>query len=905
MPFDRWLDLIPLRLRALFRGADVDRELDEELRYHVDRQTELNIAQGMTPDAARTAALRAIGGLESRKEELREQRATLVVEHVLRDVRYAVRVLRRSPIFAVAAVGVLALGIGANAAMFALIDTVVLRRLPVARPDQIAEIRVDGYRHDFGIGDGFNAEMTNPLWELIRTHQHGFSGMFAWANMGLLAGDGADRQSANGLWVSGDYFPVLGVVPVRGRLLDASDDRPGCGAGPVVVSHAFWQRYFGGRDSAVGATLTILDRRFTVVGVAPAAFTGLEVGRTFDVALPICSFALLGDGLERREYFWLTVMGRLRPQWTIAQSAEQMRTISPGLFEATVPSGYSSENTARYRAFRLTVLPAERGVSQLRANFAPALWLLLGLTALVLLITSANLATLMLARAVGREREFTVRVALGASRWRILSQAFIESLIVAALGAICALPVAVLSSRAMVGLLSTARNPVALTVHLDWRVAVFTSAVAALAAIVFGLVPAIRASRVHPAMAVSSTRGLTGDRHRSIAQRVLLVSQVAVSLVLAVAASFFVRSFQNLIGADTGFTQDRVMAVNVVDLQAAELPLEQRLAFQATLTDEIRAIPGVVAASSSTHTPLSGATWWHGFIASIPGADRTGTPWAYVDPGYFNTLQIPLVAGRGITPFDTASSKRVVVVNESFVREHLHGVPPIGTTLRTYAEPGYPELSYEIVGVVRDTTYADLREGKRSIAFSPLAQDPALRPWAPVLVRTSGPPSMVTQAIKERVTRLNRGVFIGFTELRVQLAERLVGERMLAWLSGGFGVLAMMLASFGLYGIVAYLAGGRRNEIGIRLSLGSSRLQIIRLVMGDSMRLVILGLMIGLPIAIALMRTASALLFGLSATDVGPLAAAVVFLAMAAGIAALVPAWRASRLDPSSALRAE
>jgi predicted lysophospholipase L1 biosynthesis ABC-type transport system permease subunit len=244
-------------------------------------------------------------------------------------------------------------------------------------------------------------------------------------------------------------------------------------------------------------------------------------------------------------------------------------------------------------------------------------------------------------------------------------------------------------------------------------------------------------------------------------------------------------------------------------------------------------------------------------------------------------------------------------VNEAFVREHLSGRPAIGTTLRTFAEPDYPATSYEIVGVVRDTTYADLKEGKRSIAFAPLAQDPELRPWANVLVRTSGPPSTVTEAIKQRVTRLNAGILIGFTELRVQLAERLAGERMLAWLSGGFGILALAIASFGLYGIVAYLAGGRRNEIGIRLSLGSSRLQIIRLVIGDSLRLVLVGMAIGLPIAIALMRTASALLFRLSATDVQTLAEAVILLTLAAGLAALVPAWRASRLDPSSALRAE
>jgi predicted permease len=441
MRLERWRHVIPLRVRSLFRRQDVDRELDEELRYHVEQQIELNIEQGMSPTQARAAALRAMGGVETRKEECRDQRGLALLDNTLRDVRHAARLLLRSKLFTSVAISSLALGIGANAAIFQLIDLVQLRSLPVANPQELAEVRVNGVRN-FGVSDGFNSEITYPLWEQIRDHQQPFTGMFAWGRFQPLAGRGADARRVRALWASGEFFSVLGVAPERGRLLSASDDRRGCGAGPVVVSHAFWQRYFGGRESAIGSRLPILDQSFTVVGVTPASFTGLEVGRTFDVIVPVCSVALWGNATDQRHYWWLTVMGRLKPGWTLAGASDHMRTLSPSLIDATVPLGYSAESTARYRAFRLGALPAGRGVSWLRLDYGTSLWLLLGMTGLVLLITCGNLATLMLARASARQREVTLRVAIGASRQRIISQLLIESLVVGAIGAAFSVPVA-------------------------------------------------------------------------------------------------------------------------------------------------------------------------------------------------------------------------------------------------------------------------------------------------------------------------------------------------------------------------------------------------------------------------------------------------------------------------------
>jgi len=800
----------------------------------------------------------------------------------------------------------LALGIGANAAIFQLIDTVRLRSLPVPDPAGLVEVRAEGV-HGFGVSSNFNAEVTYPLWEQLRAHQVAFGSIFAWGDAQLMVGRADDARAARGLWVSGDLFRGLGITPERGRLIAADDDRRGCGAGPAVVSHAFWQVYLGGRDTAIGSTLTVLDRPFTIVGVTPPRFTGLEVGQSFDVALPVCSAALWSDGLDRRDLWWLTVMGRLKPDWTMARANEYVRALSAGLLDATVPSGYSAELTAQYRAFRFGVIPAGRGVSRLRGTYGTSLSVLFALTGLVLLMTCANLATLTLARASAREREIAVRVAIGASRSRVVSQMLIESLLVGVGGAALAIPVALASGRALVAFLDTPGNPIALNLTADWRLVSFVCATAVLTSILFGVLPALRVSFVDPIAAMrQSSRGLTVDRHRARFQRGLVAGQIAVSLVLIMAALLFVRSFRKLTSVDAGFQPEGTVAVWIADRQTDGLSIEQRVAFQQRLVDEIRSVPGVAAAAASTHIPISGDSWWHFFrIPNLGGDERQGSRFTYVSPGYFETLRIPIVSGRDFQQFDTANARRVIVVNQQFVRSHLRGHSPTGTTIRTVAEAGYPETTYEIVGVVGNTKYSDLREDMPPIAFVPMAQNPGLQPWAPVIVRSNGPLSGITSAIVQRVKMINPAAAVRFVELKAQIGERLAAERTTAWLAGAFGILAIVMVTVGLYGIIAYLAVSRRQEIGIRLSLGSTRTQIVMLVVRDSLWPLAAGVLIGLPLAAAAMRAASTLLFGLSPTDPPTMFGATALLAVAGALAAAVPAWRAARVDPGIALRCD
>jgi predicted permease len=916
MGFLRWLYVIPLRLRSLFRSTTVERELDDELRDHLECQIEANVARGMSPDDARQAALRALGNVAVHKDACRDRRRTALITHALRDVRYGVRVLGRSPVFTSVAILSLAFGIGANAAIFQLIDTIQLRSLAVTNPQELAEVRLDGPQA-FGNYDGVNARATLPQWELIRSQQSAFSSMFAWGDAYLVAGKGASARNARGLWVSGEFFATLGITPERGRLLGAADDRRGCGAESAVVSHAFWQSYLGASESAIGGPLTVLDRPVTVVGVVPASFTGLEVGQTFDIALPLCAAEAWNPQVGRPDHWWLTVMGRLEPDWTLVRAQEHLRSLSPGILEATVAPGYDAELAKGYRRLRYEVIAAGSGVSRLREMHGASLTLLFGLTGLVLLMTCGNLATLMLARSAAREREVAVRAALGASRGRLISQVSIESLLVAVAGAALAVPVAVLSARALVTLLQTATSPVTLHLSGDWRLIAFVGATAVITVVLFGLLPALRVSLVSPIVVLRlGSRGLTVDRHRARFQRLLVVAQIAVSLVLIFSALLFVRTFRNLAAVPTGFDPNGTFAVYFFDRASQELPAERKIAFQDQLTQEIRSIPGVVAAASSTHVPLSGGTWSHFFrITRDPAAKRKAGRFAYVGAGYFDTLRIPLRSGRVFTDRDTARSQRVMVVNESFVRSHLRGLPPIGATLRTLDEPGFPEVTYEIVGVVGDTKYGDLRdencwcdnphETMAPMSYVPIAQNPSPYAWASVLVRSTLPMAAVAGTIAQRVERLNPAITLGPTDLATTIQERLLGERMVAWLAGAFAVLAMAIVIVGLYGIIAYLAGSRRTEIGIRLALGSTRGQIVSLVLRDNVWVMIAGLAIGLPLAVLTMRGARALLFGLSPTDVSTVLSATTVLAMAGVVAAGIPAWRAARIRLDEALRGE
>ena len=830
--------------------------------------------------------------------------STLVtLENLWRDLRFAARQLRLNPGFTLVAVLSLALGIGANTAIFQLLNVVRLRSLPIARPHELAQVSIEGGNRGYGVGMGVGTDLTHPQWEQIRAHQDAFSGIFAWGTANFQVGRGAQARRVNSIWVSGDMFSVLGVNPVRGRLFHASDDRRGCGPEGAVISYAFWQREFGGEDSAIGKALVINDKSYPIIGVTPPEFFGLEVGRAFEVALPVCT----RDGaLDARHHFWLTVMGRLKPGWTLAQAAEQMKGISPGIFEATIPPGYHASNDEVYRKFRLTALPAATGVSRLRENYEQSLWLLLAITGLVLLIACANLANLLLARASAREREIAVRLAIGASRARLIGQLLSESLLLSAAGAVVGAVLAERLSRGLVWFLTTERNPLQLDLSTDWRVLSFMTAVAILTCLLFGLAPAWRSSHTDPGAAMKAGgRGLTTRRGRFSLQRLLVVSQIAVTLVLLVGALLFVRSFRNLTTFDPGFRQDGILA-GYVDFSRLNVPKDRLNTFSQDLLERIRSIAQVESVSTATHRPLLGGSWNLG--VRVPGAEAEqegGSRFTWVSPGYFQTLQIPILAGRDFHTRDTATSAKVVVVNETFVRRFLPGTSPLGRLIRSLPEPGYPETVYEVVGVVKDTKYSDLRETIPPITFAPASQDPDPGSAPRVLIRSSAPPSAVATAVRQIVGGISPEITMELRVFRTQVEERLVRERLMAWLSGSFGALAALLAMIGLYGVISYMVVRRRNEIGIRLALGADRGRVVWMILGEAVVLLGIGLVLGAGLAVVASRAAQALLFGLKAGDPLTLASAVGALAAVALAATYLPARRAARLDPMAALREE
>lgn len=830
------------------------------------------------------------------------------VEYLLQDVRFAVRTLRKSWGFALTAILTLALGIGANTAIFQLVDAVRLRSLPVADPETLAGVRVNSGTHGFGITAGdYETMLSYPMWEQIRLHQQSFSGVFAWSQSTWISmGEGAQERRAQTLWTSGEMFSVLGVPPIRGRTFTEKDDTPNCGAPGAVISYAFWQSEFGGEDSAIGSLLTIEGHPTEVIGITPRSFFGLEVGSSFDIALPFCSLPAYAPAMmmtSRSDYFWVHVVGRLKPGTTLEQASSQLSAISPGLIEATMPTGYNATALNIYKSFQLATYPGGKGISWLRQRYDTSLWLLLGTTGLVLLIACANLANLMLVRASTREREMAVRLAIGATRWRLIRQLLSEGFVLAVSGAVFGIALAEIFSRSLVHFLSLGSNPIELGIGLEWRVLVFTGALTISTCIFVTLVPAFRSSRAEPGVVLKTgSRGTTAGRERFSFQRVLVASQIAVSVVLLVGALLFARSFWNLITLDPGF-RERGILVAYVDLKRLALPPERYVPFVRDLLTAVKTLPQVESSATSTHVPLNSLSSWN-LGVRVNGAEG-GSKFAWVSPDYFETLQIPLLIGRGFSERDTQTSPHVAVVNEAFIRKYLPGMSAIGKTVRTNAENGFPETEYEIVGIVKDTKYTDLREPPPPMVFAPADQFPDGGPWAVLLIRFSSPPSVVIPAVRDKISRVNPAIKAELHVFQTDIENTLGRERLMAVLSGFFGVLASLLAMVGLYGVMSYIVAMRKNEIGIRMALGASRGNVIGIVVGQTLKLLAVGVGAGLVLSLAAAKGANSLLYGLTANDPLTLFSAAGFLAVVALAASYIPAYRASRVDPMNALRYE
>jgi predicted permease len=608
------------------------------------------------------------------------------------------------------------------------------------------------------------------------------------------------------------------------------------------------------------------------------------------------------DSLQRRDYWWLNVMGRLKPGWTVDRALSYLGSMSPGIFEATVPTGYKASTLEEYRRFQLAAFPAGNGVSWLRRMYHQSLLLLLGMTGLVLLIACANLANLMLARSSTRELEIAVRLALGASRTRLIRQLLSESILLAAAGAALGIAVSAVLSRVIVRFQSTDYDQVKLDLSTDWRVIAFTAAVAVATCVVFGLAPAWRSSRIEAGAAMKAGgRGMTAGRERFSFQRILVVTQIAISLVLLVGAALFVRSFQNLANLDPGFRKNGIV-IAFMNLKRLNLAGDRYAPLKQELLEELKTIPEVEAAATTSHVPLDGSSWTLGVhVEGIEGSSK----FTWASPNYFQTMQIPLIAGRDFNSRDTATSQPVAIVNETFVRKYFAGADPIGKTIRTSAEPNYPETNYIIVGVTKDTKYMDLREPIPPASFAPALQHPNPGPFQSFLIRSPASPAAVMSSVRTRIGSAHPAIGIGFTVFEKQIQDSLRRERLMAALSGFFGVVAALLAMVGLYGVISYMVVKRRHEIGIRMALGARRYQVVRLVMREAGLATVIGVGIGLLVSLAATRSAATLLFGLTPNDPCTMAAAAVLLAGIAGMATWLPAVHASRVDPMSALRDE
>ncbi|HEX6059601.1 MAG TPA: ABC transporter permease [Gemmatimonadaceae bacterium] len=881
------------------RSARISRDIDREMEFHIAERADELRAAGLSEPQAMLEARRRFGNRGIQKERTRDADIVVWLDSLAADVRYALRALRRSPAFAAVAVASLALGIGANTAIFTLIDALVLRTLPVPHPDELVQVTLGGTD-----GSGY---FTNPLWEQLRDRQTGLAPVAAFGETDFDISEGGAARRVRGAWVSGEYFALFGVQPALGRVLAPADDVRGCP--PVaVLSHDFWRASYGGASDVVGRTIPLDGHRFEIVGVAAPGFRGPEVGWEAQVHVPICSKTLLsGEGaLDQRSAWWLRVMGRRAPGLGTPQVAARLAAIAPASYAATLPDEWPEEHRRQYLQGEFGAVPAASGMSALRERYGGALTTLMGAVGLVLLIACANVANLLLARGAAREREVAIRLAVGAARPRLVRQLLTESAILALLGAAAGLLVARWGTSGLVALIATEDVPVALDLAIDRTVLGFTAAVAALTATLFGLVPAWRATRVSPQTAMrAGGRGIAEGHRRFTIGRGLVVAQVALSLVLLVGAGLLVGSLRNLRTLDAGFRPDGVLLVRLDMSRVASADAYRGM--HRELLERVRAVPGIRSASASDLTPIGRSS--RNDVVLVEGFEPStmeeSLAWFNeVSDGYFATMDMRLLAGRDFDASDAPGAPRAAVISESVARRFFRDATPLGRQFRTQVGDGRSD-PYTVVGVVEEAKYRNLRETESGTIFLAASQDTTPGPSATLEIRADGDLAALGRDIQSVVAGVHPAITIETRTLARQVASSLRRERMLAVLSALFGGVALLLSMLGLYGVMAYAVARRRNEIGVRIALGADRGRVLRLVLGDAGRVVAAGVVIGVASAMALGTLVRSFLFGVEPTEPAVLALAVALLASVAIVAGLVPAVRAARMDPVAALREE
>ena len=881
--------IVPRRLRADWRL-----EWEAELRYReelladwdrLDWKTKLDLLR-RSLGAFRDAML-----LQPRRLE----------DEMFQDLRFGARMLLKHKVFTIVAALSLALGIGANTAIFSLIDAALLKSLPVKDPARLFFIAHAGER---GVSEANNF----PLFERIRDHSQSFSGVMAFnPNRWKVALNG-ETELVSGQVVTGDYFSVLGVNTMLGRALTIEDDKIPKGHPVAVISHAYWRRRFGQDPGVLGKSITINLTPFTIVGVTSPEFFGLQTGRSTEIFAPMAMHPLVGSGgsLSDRAFWWnLPIVGRLKPGVSIEQARAELEVLHR---QFLAESGMKPERQ-RDSFARVELAPAGTGMAELRKEFSSPLKALMVMVALALLIACANIANLLLSRATARRKEITIRLALGASRLRLVRQLFTESLLLAMLGGVLGLFLAAWGAQFLVSFIPAGAAPLTLHFNLDARILCFTAVISLLTGILFGLAPALRATNGDLNGALKdNTRSPGGRLARLGLGRALIVFQIALSLLLLIGAGLFVRSLQKLRQVETGFNGQNQVLLFSIDCYGTVYKGARLAALHQELLGRMSALPGVHSASLSTASPIVGVDGASRISLTESAQNRMNREDEEVGvnavgPKYFETMGISLVAGRDLLPEDSEQAPKVAVVSENMARHYFPDENPLGKHFSFGAAPQTER--YEIIGVVKEAKFGGLRQKNRLIVYLSNQQS-WTRPAINFALRAAGDPANLIAAVRHEIQSAGKDIPVTkLKTLAAQVDESLAKERLVAMLSGFFGLLALLLACIGVYGLLSNAVSRRTNEIGIRMALGARAGDVFRLVMRETMLLVLIGVALGLGAAASTTRLISSLLFGLTSTDPMTMVLAALSLTAVAAFAGYLPARRASRVEPLVALRHE
>jgi predicted permease len=922
-----WKAEIRARLQRLRLAPAREAAIVEELAQHVQDCYEELLASGATEAEAERQAWSELSGRELLERELRRvertsssepivlgtNRRTNMIADLWQDLRYGARMLAKQPGFTVIAVLTLALGIGANTAIFSLLDAVLLKSLPVQGPEKLV---LFGKGEDSGLNTGFPNKswdlFSYPFYQEVRQRQEVFTEVAAILNnlrspYGVvhIRGASGEAEKLTLQLVSGTYFSVLGVQASLGRTFTDADEQKAGGPPVAVVSYDWWQRRLGGDPAVVGATISARQTVYNIIGVAPKEFFGTTVGQMPDLWVPLAleeqSPSSLWSGIHNQEAQSLYLIARLKNGVPAEQAGAAVNLLFKQSLQERAGAQSSPERLQAIQRASIELTPVGRGLSILRREFSLSLRILMAAVGFVLLIACANVANLLLARAAARQREFAVRLAVGAGRTRLIRQLLTESVLLASLGGIAGVLLAWWGSRLLLLMASARAEALPLDVTPNARILGFTLLASLLSAVIFGTAPALRAARIEPNAALKGGKGAAQTTSQSPIGKALVVAQVALSLVLLVGAGLFVRTLINLQNVPTGFRQENVMLFQLYtfmlgyeDAQYAPLMRE--------IEEKVKAVPGVQAASFSTF--VFNQDQWTSRVFTDgpePPEGQRSVRQSLVGTDYFTTMGIPLIAGRSFGPHDTATSPKVAVISETMAARFF----PNGSALgKRFGTSERPQKEFEIVGVVKDAKYGVVAEQLRPMAYYPHAQMP--QPLSNFVVRFSVAPEAIVPQVRQAIRQVNRNLPVDeVVSLSEYIGRSLTLQRLVARLASFFGLLALLLACVGLYGVLSYAVARRTNEIGIRIALGAQSRDVLWLVLREALTLTLIGVGIGLAVSLAATQTAETLLYGLRPNDPLTIALSAALLLVVAAMAGYLPARKAARVDPMAALRVE